>query len=649
MLHRPTAAELNRATAAGIRYLEGVQLPRGGFLSYSTTDPEDFERAFAYRTTFFPSLILSALSQCEIDGSQVVRRRLVDFLLAQHSEAWSFNYWDRTSPESRAQPYPDDLDDTMAALAALWSADPALFDGKLNAHLAKLLIATEVEPGGPYRTWLVDEQADQQWQDVDLAVNANIARCLSLQGVKLPNLERLIDSAISKDEIRSPYYPNAYPLIYFTSQWYQGTHRDELQRRLLDWQQQGYWHNPLQTALAISSLCRLGGAAKTLQPASMYLLSTQASDGSWPASAFCIDPMQRGQTAYAGSPALTTALCIEALQLYQQRPPDQQLAQPMADPRYTTVTRQVRDRLQQLEASELKRLSLKTLRRLLQQDTDRQIVLLPWLIADALQREVDESVLRQLAAASLWGWMAYTLYDDFLDDEGDAAYLPVANVCLRQLVLTLQASLEQADFQQWCRAILDRQEAANAWEVTYCRAKVRKGTLYVGHLPDYGDYSQLADRSFGHAIAAFGVLAAAGLTKNSPAAGYLQDFFRHYLIARQLDDDAHDWEEDLRAGRLNAVTTLVLAAYQGRHGLKKAIDLQAASDELRLLMWEEVMPVVCKDITRHVQAARRALKQTRFPQTRKLAGLLARHERSAQQAMQRRTETMEFIATLQES
>lgn len=33
----------------------------------------------------------------------------------------------------------------------------------------------------------------------------------------------------------------------------------------------------------------------------------------------------------------------------------------------------------------------------------------------------------------------------------------------------------------------------------------------------------------------------------------------HYLIARQLGDDIHDWREDLTAGRISAVVALLLA------------------------------------------------------------------------------------------
>jgi hypothetical protein len=116
-----------------------------------------FQCSVSRRTTFFPSLILLALSHFDQPEAQHIKRRTAQFLLKQKSDGWSFNYWDRKSAASRAQPYPDDLDDSFTALAALWHYQPTLIDGKALAAAAKLLIATERQEGGPYKTWLVDE------------------------------------------------------------------------------------------------------------------------------------------------------------------------------------------------------------------------------------------------------------------------------------------------------------------------------------------------------------------------------------------------------------------------------------------------------------------------------------------------------------
>src|SRR5262249_49160595 len=134
----------------------------------------DYSSPLTYRTTFFTSNILAALAVTHDPALFEVKQKSVGFLLNQKSPQWSFNYWDRQSPEFRELPYPDDLDDPFCALAALTATDPQLITGQALAHAVNLLTATEVKPGGPYRTWLVTAAAEAVWQDVDLAVNANV-------------------------------------------------------------------------------------------------------------------------------------------------------------------------------------------------------------------------------------------------------------------------------------------------------------------------------------------------------------------------------------------------------------------------------------------------------------------------------------------
>ena len=46
------------------------------------------------------------------------------------------------------------------------------------------------------------------------------------------------------------------------------------------------------------------------------LLKGQNNKGDWPAAAYCLDPTQGQKTYYNGSPALSTAFCLEALANY---------------------------------------------------------------------------------------------------------------------------------------------------------------------------------------------------------------------------------------------------------------------------------------------------------------------------------------------
>src|SRR3989344_640495 len=103
----------------GIAFLEKAQQKDGSFLSYSTAQYDDFTNAIPYRTVFTSALILNALKRCNNPKANSIKDRLAQFLLKQKSKNWTYNYWNRQALEYNTLPYPDDLDDTFCALAAL--------------------------------------------------------------------------------------------------------------------------------------------------------------------------------------------------------------------------------------------------------------------------------------------------------------------------------------------------------------------------------------------------------------------------------------------------------------------------------------------------------------------------------------------------
>jgi hypothetical protein len=244
------------------------------------------------------------------------RGDLASFLLSQKSPRGSFNYWLRDSEESRTMPYPDDLDDTFVALAALHGFDPSLIDGAVLADVAKLLPAVEIAPGGPYRTWLIEPTASPEWKDVDLVVNSNVAYFLSRIGIHLPNLTKFVDDRIREDNLTSPYYPSVIHVIYFISRFYKGEGRDALVQKVLAAPKE----NSLKLAMAISALINLGydpallnANNKVNESNLMSLLIARIEAEGFTPDPFCIELVRDGKTHYAASPALTAAFCAEAI------------------------------------------------------------------------------------------------------------------------------------------------------------------------------------------------------------------------------------------------------------------------------------------------------------------------------------------------
>lgn len=634
---------LTRAKQRASTYLASVQLPNGGFRSLSSSQINSFATATReYETTFFPSLILSALQGSGAPELEQVRQKLTAFLLAQKSKAWTWNYWNRNSNAYRKLPYPDDLDCSFCALASLHRQVPEALTGRTLAAVAKVLIACETTPGGPYKTWHTTSSATE-WQDVDLVVNSNIAYFLQLEDIELPNIVTMTEAAIRRRRFTTPYYPSQFAVFYFVTRWYHGKSLALLRRHIMDSVRLPKKLSSLDISLAICSLLRAGVTPNVVTPLVKLLLRRQAQDGSWPAATFSLDPSVRGKVHYAGAASLTTAFCLEAIQLYEDA---RQIveARPVPSP-YQLVSERISKRVMTIEQTDLRREVQLLWKSMLAQDADKEIGLLPWLVAEAGQLTVGESILEQLAAANLWGWMAYTTYDNFFDEQATPKQLPAAIFCMRRLLVTLHETLPQnAAFQHTVSTILERMDAANSWELAHCRGKFEGQKLIIKQLPNYTDYWQLADRSLGHTIAALGVLHAAGKDIKASQIRAVETGLRHYLIARQLHDDAHDWQADLELGQINAVAVRVLRRWSRMNGrsLTEGIDLSKEAEQLQRIMWERIIVTVCAQVQEHCQATRSALTEAGFTTT--LADrLLIRLERGAREALAEREQTLAFI------
>ena len=651
-------AGINNAINQGIDFLTKTQEKEGSLLSYSTPEPESFKNARTYRSTFSSSLILSCL--CSVDESREtksVKDRLASFLVSQKSDYWSFNYWARDTDESRTLSYPDDLDDTFCALSALVQYNPDLIDSTAMAKIVTLLTAVEEEEGGPYRTWLVPQTAEKIWKDVDLAVNSNVAYFLSRQDVSLPKLSSFIESAIEAGKYESPYYPSAYPVIYFISRFYRGNKVEEVKDFLLSKRNKSNnWDNPLHTALAISALLNLDCPPKELGESISYLVAEQQL-GAWSPYIFCIDPAIEGETYYAGSPALTTAFCLEALAKYlklSENKADTGVKQVFdnkqatdityAEEIYSEVTERVGQRLTILE-EDLEKQARSFIDGILEKDRDRQVVLVPFFYKVSLGQKgknVPKELLVQLCLANLYGWTAYTIYDDFLDDEGDAKLLPVANMALRELTTIFHSVLpDKPAFPPFFHQLMDKLDSANEWEVACTRIDGK-----LESIPDYGDYSLIARRSLGHALGPAAILFYLGYNASSVELETLMSFFNYFLIARQLNDDAHDWEQDIKKGHINSVSASILKKWMSNNSSSQLSigDIQSDILNLQRIFWYDVVVEICNTVLKHVRLARESLQaHSLLDNTSMFERLLIPIENSARKALKEQEDAIEFL------
>jgi hypothetical protein len=555
-------------------------------------------------------------SLTEIEGAAPLREDICRLLLKARSPNWSFNYWLRDSPESQQFPYPDDLDDTFCALIGLYKHNPNLIDEAALARIVHLLLASETTVGGPYRTWLVKPDSPPEWLGVDVAVNANIAYFLQLIGSPSPPLLQYLAAKIMQGDYASDYYPNPVPIWYYLARVCPAGCRKKLRQDI----EATRPTNALQLALSISALRQLGAPVQRRQKT---LRNLQSNDGSWPAAAFCLDPARDGQTYYHGSAALTTAFALEAL---------------VESPKVTTkpaspipklqggIVEQARSDIEEL-GPDLRKQALLALERTLKSDPKHQITLLPYWVGQSLRKPppADEQFYGTLGLANLFGWMAYTIYDDFLDDAGQPPQLPVANFALRSSVGYFRAALpNHAAFQHHVNQTFNIIDNANAWEQAHCRS--------VDKPPRYGARSKLAERSMGHVLTPVAVLLQAGQTLTSSDVVCFQKAFHHYLIARQLDDDMHDWQTDFTNGHVSYVVAEILRAN--------------ASHNMQQQFWHHTLPRVCDVMNGHIVSARGALKQVKILKPDNvLAQLLDNLETSVQTTLTKQTQATKFLAS----
>jgi hypothetical protein len=640
----------------GIKYLQSEQQLDGSFLSLSSDKSDDFTHAHAFHSTFSTAIILTCLSVMPTSNTiDEIKQKAAAFLLDQKSIDWSFNYWQRNSDESKNMPYPDDLDDTFCALTALHIFNPKLFDGSVFAKIISLLTITEVEEGGPYRTWLVSDNAPEVWRDVDIAVNCNIAYFLYRQDISLPRVDTYISNAIGSNSIVSPYYHTELPILYFLSRFYRGTRKNILVDKILKNLNKGVRQNALENALAILSLMNLGSSHKNLSKHVTDLINQQ-KDGIWQPESFYIDPMQKGKKHYAGSAALTTTFCLYALYKFkilkdsEANSPKVNSEDSKAQTVHRLVLKNVNERFSQFNPA-LKKEATANLLHILDADIYKQITLLPYYLAQSMHSEtqpVPLSLLIKFGSASVFGWIAYTLYDDFLDDEEVITTLPIANIALRELTYLFTTTVfEKKDFIKMFQRIMDKLEQANYWEVRNCRVKITNGIVGFSKykIPNYGDYSKLAERSMGHAMAPAAILFYLGYDSKSPEVIQLLKFFKLYIIARQLNDDAHDFEQDMRRGHINAVGALLLTAIQKKYN-KIPSNITKVIPLMHELFWNELAVPVCNDILKHIAAARKTINRiTIIKDTAIFEKMLAPVEASAATALEEHMNVTKFLAS----
>jgi len=266
-------------------------------------------------------------------------------------------------------------------------------------------------------------------------------------------------------------------------------------------------------------------------------------------------------------------------------------------------------------APELRNRARKAVEKTIRGNPDKQMSLMAHYVKQAFGKkgeEISNDMVAEMGLANIFFWTAFIIYDDFWDEDetADPKLLPIANIFTRHYTDFFDTLLkENSGFRKFFHALMDNLDSANAWETEYCRTKVEGSIFYIPETPlDYGDYEKKYRPASGHILGTVAEFVMQGYALETPAMDGLVQYFRNYLIAMQLNDDAHDWEEDMARGHLSTVVVLLLGDLKDAGWNKPTIDLVDDLPELKKVFWFTTLPKYVKAVRLHAAKARHALE-----------------------------------------
>lgn len=546
------------------------------------------------------------------------------------------------------QPYPDDLDDTFTALAALSLAAPHAISGEVLAHATTLLLSQEANEGGPYLTWVLPDAHPKITNAPDPAVNATVGYFLALQGVYLSHLDTYLTSTAQKIRDRKPslrtpedfllshYYPNTITVAYFLSRYFSASPNpshngrrflgaflsEYISRSFSSPSFSSFSYSPpscfslssfsLNAILAINALVRCG-YRDAISPHIVSLFKESISRNVWHADPFCFDPSRHGVKYCAGSRALTAALSLETYALLIHQPPSSNPPSHTPYPHAHRTTSHLLHRsscnniAQTLSHSSHSPRVHTALRNAIARASSPFITEPVRAVCNALRlagHPIPSSSIRTLTEASLYGWVAYDIYDDFLDNEGDPALLPVATLLLQYMThayASLSLTTNHPAIYTLCTSALEHIAEADCDEIAVRQHFSSATPETFFNTPSL---SYITKRSAGYTLAPRVALRIAKLPAHSPAEALLSSCLTHFLIARQLNDDSRDWETDLARHHPTGIIAMIAGACRIRFPEYAHTPLSNLLPQLRECFLRDTAPRVANAMRSHIHSAR---------------------------------------------
>lgn len=472
------------------------------------------------------------------------RKKLED--VVRGSSSWQ---WIQESP----------LLEVFLRLSALYKWGFPVDKGTVAAKVLKRLLSAEKEPGGPYL------ESDKS---LDIVANLVIAAYLTRQDIVLPKLLHFVTASMESGP--SPTLLNSYELVnYFlkilTDFITPRTHRTGSERAFAQSMVRSYAKRSSTAKHVIQGARAASRPQKTtFEPCFAAILTILAYQKKQASESVGSSFAATAKSVYKNAELLTTSL-----------------------------------------GEPLKRQMHTVLLNVQKADTQHEIALLPLLFLNNLRTRPSSGLIAKAEAygvANVFCWAAYTIYDDFLDEEGAPFRLPVANAAMRFSLRVYEENANRnATIKKVAALLYDHMDEANAWELLNCRYDKHGSKITIGEIPRFANYEVISNRASGHVIGIHMLAHQAGF--GSRTMEHLRLGLHHFLVARQLSDDLHDWAQDFERGHITPVVSLLLTGAQIKPGVHSYPRLFA---RMQRYFWETGFVKISRLSESHIQKSKEA-------------------------------------------
>ncbi|MFA5946055.1 MAG: hypothetical protein WC802_04075 [Patescibacteria group bacterium] len=126
-----------------------------------------------------------------------------------------------------------------------------------------------------------------------------------------------------------------------------------------------------------------------------------------------------------------------------------------------------------------------------------------------------------------------------------------------------------------------------------------------------------------------------------------EEYLRHFLMAKQLTEDARTWEEDLRQGKMTVVNEDVVARLKSKGFNLSSVDwMDALHVEMQKIYWSESLERACSRIFSHVEMAGEVCEDLPDISRPFWRALVSKYGRSARLALEERNRALAFLKSM---